>query len=100
MRTMQIVEEATRTCPCCGESHAVQERVVERRIAAGVVPARYFYCANADEYFEDHELAAWNAQQAMAAPQVFFTGAVPPWGFQQQEVNGHDGRGNEGAQAV
>ena len=106
MQIMRVLNEESHTCPCCGESHAVQEVVVQRRIAepsmgfVGTVPARYFYCANADEFFEDHELAEWNAAQG---PQINMGGGVPfggiPFQFRKDEM-GFGRREDEAAEAV
>lgn len=72
IKVLRTISDEARTCPCCGESHAVQEIVTERRIVQpglfGTVPARYFYCANTDEYFEDQECAAFNAMQGVQMP--------------------------------
>lgn len=78
IKVLQTIGEEARTCPCCGESHAVQEVITERRIVqpglVATVPARYFYCANEDMYFEDHECAAFNAAQGVQMP----FGGMPP----------------------
>ena len=66
---------------------------MERRIAgpgfAAQVPGRYFYCANADEFFEDGELQAWNeAQAGMAGANVQFSfGGMPPFAAEAMQKN-------------
>ena len=92
-QVLQIVAEDTRVCSCCGESHAVQECIIARRIVApgmvAQVPGRYFYCDKADEYFEDHELHAWNEAQAggfMPPVTVEFGGAAAE-GMMENERN-------------
>ena len=85
IQVMQVVAADARTCPCCGESHAVQECVVQRRIVGpgmvAQVPARYFYCANTDEYFEDCEMHEWNMAQGggfgFAGAPPFAAGPMP-----------------------
>ena len=86
IKVLQTIGEDTNVCPCCGESHVVQEIIVERRIAApgvlATVPARYFYCASADEFFEDYECAAFNEAQGSAinvGPVSFGFAGAPPF---------------------
>ena len=70
----------------------MQRRVVAPGMVA-TVPARYFYCANADEFFEDHEMHAWNEVQAATAGAhvQFGFGGVPPFAARAAEQRAAEG---------